>query len=61
MGWRTFQIIDTEIKALLDRVGEGFRMFDLVDYSLRVDSVEASSSNRLDVCKSALLISCTKT
>lgn len=61
MGWDTFQVVDTEINALLDKVGQGFRMLDLVDYSLRIDSVEASYSNRLDVCKSTLLTSCTKT
>jgi hypothetical protein len=61
MGWGTFQVVDTEINALLDGAGQRFRMLDLVDYSLKVDSVEASPSNRLDIYKSALLASCTKT
>ena len=61
MGWGTFQVVDTEINALLDGAGQRFRMLDLVDYSLKVDSVEANHSNRLDIYKSALLASCTKT
>jgi hypothetical protein len=56
-----FMLLILKSMRYLDRVGQGFRMLDLVDYCLKVDSGEASHSNRLDIYKSTALNSCTKT